>query len=54
MGSDDRHLRSPRAWHVTKVNKMNVGDPDSSSSEVSSNECKSKELEMTVRESEGP
>ena len=45
--------RGLRARHVVKGNKVNVGDPDSSSTEVSVNKCKSKEIEKTVRKSDG-
>lgn len=45
--------RGLRARHVVKGNKVNVGDPDSSSKEVSVDKCKSKEIEKTVRKSDG-
>ena len=45
--------RGLRARHVIKGNKVNVGDPDSSSTEVSVDKCKSKETEKTIRKSDG-
>lgn len=41
--------RGLRAWHAFKGNKMNVGDPASSSKEVSANKCKSEEAEKYRR-----
>lgn len=43
---------SERARHVTKGNKASVGDPNSSLYEVSINECKNEEIEMTGRDSD--
>ena len=46
-------LRSLRAWHVSRGYVANVGDPNDSSEEVSSNEHKSEKLEKVGRESDG-
>lgn len=45
--------RGLRARHVIKGNKVNVGDPISSSQGVSTDKYKSKEVEMANRESDG-
>jgi hypothetical protein len=52
-GKDQQAPRGQRARHAIKGNKVNVGDPNGSSKEVLSNECKSEELEKAIRESDG-
>ena len=48
-------LRGRRAWHVIKVNVVNVGRPNGPLKRVSANKRKSKEVEKKkiIRDSDG-